>query len=88
MSATYEWTGTEWVALCQECGWGAEATPLSSALSAEQQAFEHNEQRHDGPCATCYGSGLVSTCTPRSCDGSHIACDSTDCPDCLSAVTA
>jgi hypothetical protein len=33
-------------------------------------------------CLVCGGSGLLSDCDPRFCDGSHVACTTWDCLDC------
>lgn len=40
--------------------------------------------KQDSPrCETCEGTGVVSTCYGLpGCDGSHVNCDSRECPDC------
>lgn len=39
-------------------------------------------------CSSCEGTGVVSSCgTTVDCDGSHVMCDSQECPDCWEEET-
>lgn len=33
-------------------------------------------------CPTCEGTGIVSNCSALTCNGSHVTCESTECPTC------